>query len=207
VRYWTHTGVLARSTYVHRAVGMSPRTLRVSLPGDPNEDEAEEDAGRVFAFLDKMLPATVMAKLAVLFLAVSSCAQPAEPQHACDADDLAAEYRAAGQVEAEISMRSLLVQSGDPLDQYNLICALADGGYPVTVSDLRDCAARIAPGDELLPHVLFVLADEVDDPDEASALRAQAEDLMYGQDLGQEGTAALQEAGDAEDPWQFEAGR
>jgi len=87
------------------------------------------------------------------------------------------EYAAAEQWEAEIALRTVLAQSGDPLDAYNLVVALADGGYPVEVSWLREVAMRCAPWDEMYPNTLEVLADEVDDPVEASDLREVAQYL------------------------------
>jgi hypothetical protein len=184
--------VRSRRTWCFHARGVSACGLWAGQP-EPEEYDADEQARRVFDFLDKVLPASVMARLALLFVALTSCARSSPPPE-CSPDDLAAEYRAAGQVEAEIALRSLMAQSGDPLDQYNLIVALADGGYPVEVDALRQCVARLAPGDALLPHALVVLADEVDDPDEAARVRAQAEWLNDGQDPEEEGPAPLQAA-------------
>lgn len=107
--------------------------------------------------------------LALLALLYDPCRDP---------DEIADECASEQQHDAEISIRSLILQRADAdvCDEYNLAVAYRDAGYPCE-SMLREVAARCAPDDPVLTFTLDMLAEEVSDPDEAGAIRAQVDYL------------------------------
>ena len=94
----------------------------------------------------------------------------------CDPWDYADWLRDGGHHEEEVIARAC-IGTEDPLDAYNLVVALAEGGHAVGISALYDCAARIPPWDPMLANVLDVLADEADEEDESRLLSEHAQAL------------------------------